>query len=264
MQKYLFLIFTLLVFACKKNEVDTPLAKVNQFPKLITISDTDGVVPIYQIKYYYNDSNRIDSIRIANLVYEFDYTTFNNNSKIIITQNDNPYALGGILAYDNEFFNLTSFTQFNSITDSAIRKFEYDSINRLKIFDCKQYSELFDFTLLQTYKKDTVFVHIDCQPFLFSLNDTMINTRNDMSKGLPYLLLTKIRNTKSVVAEDLLSALPLSSFTNKLPSKIIRNNIQIDYTYEYDEKERVNKVILNKKNRATSVIETTTTIKIFY
>jgi len=271
MQKYLFLIFTLLVFACKKNEVDTPLAKVNQFPKLITILDVDvhsnNESLIYKINYFYNDSNRIDSVVIMTntdkYTYKFNYSQFASNSTILLnyTNTSLPYS---VLNYDGVYFNLNAYRNINGL-DTTVRAFQYDSINRLQRFSFNNHNSILDYNIIQTYKRDTVFTNTQMPFSSCSSTDTMLNITIEMSKTLPYLLLTKSYNScTSIINADIFTALPLSSFSNKLPKKIINNNTQVDYAHSFDASNRLIKTDINTKNRATNVVTLKNKILIAY
>ena len=263
------LLIPFFLFACKKNENTTPLAKVNQSPSKITLYNVDvnnGIESLlYNFNLFYNINNRIDSIRNSSKTYVFDYAMFAGSSKIILNYYSSvlPYD---ILTYDNVFYNLISYKKVFGINDTSESNFLYDSINRLKRYEYTYNNSVNDFIITQTYKKDTVFVHNELPNSSCISDDTIKNSSIDMSKTLPYLLFTKIYNSCSavVISSDVMSALPLTSFTNKLPLKIISNNFQADYSYTYDIYERVIVVDVTVKNRAFNTITSKNRIKIAY
>lgn len=263
------LLIPFFLFACKKKENTTPLAKVNQNPAKIALYDVDvnnGIEILqYDFKLFYNSNNRIDSVRNLSQTYVFDYAQFAGSSKITLNYNSSvlPYD---ILTYDNIFYNLISYKKVFGVNDTSNSYFQYDSINRLKRYEYSYNNSLNDFMITQTYKKDTVFVHNELPNSSCISDDTIKNSPIDMSKNLPYLLLTKIYNSCSAVSINsaLLSALPLSSFTNKLPLKIISNNIRADYSYTYDVFERLITVDVSVENRALNTITYKKRIKIEY
>jgi hypothetical protein len=270
MRKYIFIIFSAFLFACKEKEIITPLAKVNQFPKSITFLDVDVHSNIesliFKINYFYNDSNRIDSVIIMTntdkYIDKFNYSQFASNSTILLnyTNTSLPYS---VLNYDGVYFNLNAYRNINGLV-TTVRAFQYDSINRLQRFSFDNNSTN-DFVLTQTYKRDTVFAHIILPFSSCSSTDTMLNTTIEMSKTLPYLLLTKSYNScTTIINADIFTALPLSSFSNKLPKKIINNNTQVDYIHSFDVSNRLTETDINTKNRATNVITLKNKILIAY
>jgi hypothetical protein len=268
MKKWLLLI-PLFLFACKKKEDNPPLAKVNQSPSKITLYNVDVNNELETLRFnfnlFYNSINRIDSIRNSSQTYIFDYALFAASSKIKLNYNSSvlPYD---ILTYDNVFYNLISYKKVFGINDTSESNFLYDSINRLKRYEYTYNNSVNDFIITQTYKKDTVFVHNELPNSSCVSDDTIKNSTIDMSKTLPYLLFTKLYNSCStaVISADVLSALPLTSFTNKLPLKIISNNIQADYSYTYDIYERVIVADVSVKNRALNTITSKNRIKLAY
>lgn len=270
MLKYFIIIFSTLIIACKKYDSDTPLVKVNQQPKSISFLsvdvNTDVESLIFKFSYFYNDSNRIDSVIVNTntdkYTYKFNYAQFASNSTIILNYKNAslPYS---ILNYDGVYFNLNTYKNINGL-DTTVRAFQYDSINRLQRFSFDSNSTN-NFVITQTYKRDTVFNHI-VSPFLScSSIDTMLNTTIEMSKTLPYLLLTKSYNScTSIINADIFTALPLSSFSNKLPKKIMNNNTQVDYIHSFDASNRLIETDINTKNRAANVVTLKNKVLIAY
>lgn len=267
MQKWLFIICVFL-FACKKIDNKIPIINQNQKPLIISINDVDVITNAatlrFNINYFYNDSDRIDSVKIANDVYSFDYTELTNNYKVLL-KNNNVQFSNDIIKYENAYYNLIEHQRIFNVNDTSKSFFQYDSVNRIKQFDYTYNNSLQDFFITQTYKRDTVFVHTEFLNAACISNDTIKNTSYDMSKNLPYLLLTKTFNScGEILRQDILSALPLSSYTNKLPSKIISNNNQVDYTYTFDNNDRLTQADIVTKNRATNLSIAKVSITISY
>lgn len=267
MQKYLVIICVFL-FACKKKDNEIPLIKQNQKPLIISINDVDvntnTAILRFNINYFYNDSDRIDSVRIANDVYLFDYSTFTSNHKILL-KNNNAQFPNDVITYENAYYSLIAHQRIFNINDTSKSSFQYDNVNKIKRFEYAYNNSLQDFFITQTYNRDTVFVHTEFINTACISNDTIKNSSYDMSKNLPYLLFTKIFNScDEILRQDILSALPLSSYTNKLPIKIISNNNQVDYTYTFDNSDRLTQADITTKNRTTNLLISKIVIKVSY
>jgi len=266
--KKLLILIPIFLFACKKKDEGTPLIFINQYPVSIAYYDVDvntnAETLRFQINYYYNDNNRFDSIRIENTTYKFDYSQLANNGKVKLAYNNLSLPYDEI-TYDNTYYNLNSYTQVFGANDTSKNAFQYDSINRIRHFAHAYNNSMNDFVLTQTYKKDTVFVHTDFFNNACISNDTIKNTTTDMSKNLPYLLFTKSDNAcGNIIFQNILSAIPLSSFINKLPSKIINNNTQSDFTFVFDNTDRLSEANIAVKNRTTNIISKKFKIKVSY
>lgn len=267
MQKW-FILICVFLFACKKKDIEIPLIKQNQKPIIISIYDVEVNTNVetlrFSINYFYNDSDRIDSVRIANDVYAFDYSTFTSNNKVVLKNNNGALPID-VITYENIYYSLITHQRIFNVNDTSKSKFQYDSINRIKRFDYTYNNSANDFFITQTYKRDTVFVHTEFVNAACVSNDTIKNSTYDMSKILPYLLFTKLYNScGEIVHQDILSAMSLTSYTNKLPSKIISNNNQVDYTYTFDSNDRLAQADMITKNRTTNLVNAKVSIKISY
>lgn len=267
MKKCLFLI-SLFLFACKKNDTYSPIVSANQFPITIDIYNVDVSTNVASldvgIRYFYNTNNRIDSIKILNQTYQFDYTELSANGKVLVNTSGST-SHNELLTYDNSFYNLTSYMQMFGVNDTSKTTFQFDSISRLKRFEYRYNNSTNDFIITQTYKKDSVFVYHEFFNSSCVSNDTIKNSTQDMSKTLPYLLFTRTNNDCGIVLfQNALSALPLSSFTYKLPQKVISNNKQVDYTYQFDDNERLVQSDVVTKQRSTNTIIAKKRIKVSY
>lgn len=258
MKKWLFL-FSILAFACKKKEESNPLINISQYPKTIAYYNVDIATNAqtlrYNINYFYSSNNRFDSINITNTHYKFDYTQFANFSKIKLDYS-NGGAIYDEILYDGQYYNLMSYNQILGVNDTARYNFAYDSISRFKSISYAYNNSIDNFASTQTYKKDSVFVYSNFINRACYTTDTIKNSTLDMSKTLPYLLFVKQENNcSSYNLQNILSALPLSSFTNKLPSKIISNNTQTDFSYQFDATQRLTQadIIIMQRDNNTIV-----------
>jgi hypothetical protein len=264
MKKWLFL-FSVLAFACKKKEESNPLINVSQYPKTIAYYNVDVSTNAqtlrYNINYFYSSNNRFDSIRIANTLYSFNYSQFATAATIRLDY-DTYYDE---IVYDNQYYNLIAYKQILGNNDTSKYNFAYDSISRFKSISYAHNNSLDNFASTQTYKKDSVFVYSNFINRACYTTDTIKNATLDMSKTLPYLLFVKQENNcSSYNLQNILSALPLSSFTNKLPSKIISNNTQTDFSYQFDATQRLTQADIIIKQRDNNTIVSKRRIIISY
>ena len=254
------------LFACKKKEDKMPLINANQYPKEIAFYTVDASNSTenfdFKMNYFYDNNNRFDSIKIVNTTYKFDYSQLSINGKVSLTNSD-VSPIYDVITYDNVFYNLTSQVRSVLANDTVKRMLQYDSINRFRSYFLDNGLMSSSFTC--TYKRDTVFVHSQASDLSCISNDTMFNSSVVMSKNLPFLVLTKSYNTcGGLIGSDILSALPLSSYNNKLPSKIISNDSQQNFIYSYDDNDRLIQIDISYKSRATNVVSAKIRTKISY
>ncbi len=242
------------------------MINVNQYPKEIafyTVGISDSFENLdFKINYFYDNNNRFDSIKIVNTTYKFDYSQLLTNGNVLLTNSD-VSAIYDVITYDNVFYNLTSQVRSVVANDTVKRILKYDSINRFRSYFLDDGLMSSSFTC--SYKRDTVFVRSQASDLSCISNDTMFNSSVVMSKTLPFLVLTKSYNTcGGLIGSDVLSALPLSSYNNKLPSRIISNDFQQNFIYSFDDNDRLIQIDISYKSRTTNVVSAKIRTKISY
>lgn len=253
MQKYIWLVivFTL---ACKKNDRDIRITTSKQ-PKKIEVFEvnvsTSAETPLHSIYYFFNDSTeKFDSIRMDDFLYVYDYSRLAAENKILFNYS------GSSSPYQEIKFDASSYTlqyyqeNLPSPGVPSIYTFQYDTTNRIKSYAYTGATGTDNYTKVFNLKSDSIFIQTNRLSDVCQSIDTLVNGLYSLHPALPYLLL--FRSVPSCNAElfNILTALPVSNYTNKLPSKIINGNLEIIYAYTGDTKGRLAEVAITHMQRA--------------
>ncbi len=256
MQKYLFLI-PFFLFACKKND-DVNRISIPQQPAKIVVYAIDTATDVqtlqHETDYFYNTvTKRFDSIIIDGNVNRFNYSKLTSEYKVLLNYTDSASTHQEIL-FDANFYSLTSYKEIPSSGSSAVSTLQYDIYKRITGFLYTNSPATNNFSKTYTYKNDSIFVLTNRPSDACTTNDTIINTFYDMSIALPYLLFTNLNNTCSTIGLNILRAVPVSNYTNKLPFRILNETTQTDFTYTGDSKSRLVEALLVTKMKSNNVI----------
>ncbi len=255
MRKYIWLVF-IFILACKKNDRDIRISTSKQ-PKKIEVVEvnvsTSAETLLHSIYYSYNDSTeKFDSIRVDDFLYVYDYSRLAVENKILFNYSDSsaPYQE---IKFDASSYTLQYYREnFPSPGVPSIYTFQYDTTNRIKSYSYAGASGTDNYTKIFNLKSDSIFIHTDRPSDGCQSTDTLVNGLYSLHPALPYLLLFRGAQTCNTALFNILTALPVSNYTNKLPAKIINGNSETVYIYTGDTKGRLSEVALIRKQRATN------------
>ncbi|MBK9330346.1 MAG: hypothetical protein IPM95_13850 [Sphingobacteriales bacterium] len=252
MRKYTWLIF-IFILACKKNDGDIRISTSKQ-PKKIQIfevnTSSSAETLLHSIFYFYNDStNKFDSIRVDDFLYVYDYSRLATENKILFNYSGSsaPYQE---IKLDTVKYTLQYYQEnFPSPGFPSTYTFQFDTATRIASYNYAGTPDADNYTKEFHLKSDSIFIHTNHPSDGCQSTDTLINGLYSLHSVLPYLLL--LRGTHSCNPElfNILTALPVSNYTNKLPAKIVNGNSEIVYVYTGDTKGRLSEVSFIQKRR---------------
>jgi len=255
MQKYICLVFVL-ILACKKNDRDIRITTSKQ-PQKIEVFEinntTSAETLLHSIHYFYNDSTeKFDSIRVDDYLYVYDYTRLVAENIILFNYN------GSSAPYQEMKFDAVKYTlqyyqeNFPSPGIPSTYTFQFDTTNRIKSYSYAGMSVAENYSKEFSLKSDSIFIRTNRPSDACQSTDTVVNGLYSLHPALPYLLLFRGAHSCNEELFNILIALPVSNYTNKLPARIINGNSEIVYAYSGDTKGRLAEVSFTKKRRDTN------------
>lgn len=266
MKKLLYLL-ALLAFACEKVEQD-PRVNIRQQPLKIEIFSVDtasgATTLMHVINYFYNnDSKRFDSIEVEGVMYRFNYDELDTSNKVLLNYNT-PTTPHDEIIFETNFFSLTNYNQISASGDTNKSILEYDTNKRITTLSYREHLVIGDFTQTFLYKNDSLFITTDRPSDACITKDTVLQTVKDMSTFLPYLMLVNVNGNCGSETMNILKAMSISNYTNKLPYKIWNNLYEHTYTYKGDSKLRLGEVSIVTKRRTSNSINQIKKVVITY
>lgn len=259
-KRFFFLpVFGLLFFISCKKEQGTPRITIRQQPSKIavfTIDTSTGAPSLqYEIKYFYNDSiRRFDSIDIAGAMYRFNYSKFSSEKKMLLNYRDSLNEFASI-NFDVNFYSMSSYQELqNNSTVLKTYNLQYDSYKKITGFGLVSNTSSENYTKTFTVKNDTTFIRTLKPASTCDNTDTLINTFVDMGTNLPYLLFFDITKDCSALENNILKALPVSNYINKLPFNITNANFISSFNYYGDAELRLKDALITVRERSTNKI----------
>ncbi len=267
MSKWIYLLIVVVVFDCKKN-TEEPRINIRQQPSKIEIFSVDtssGVTTLQSsIHYFYNDTtNRFDSVQVAGKIYRFDYAALTSNHKVLINYTTPDVAHDEII-FNTDFYALTNYNQILAVGDTNTNVLQFDAYKRITNFSFKEKNTVGNFSQNFLYKNDSIFITTN-KPFDNCIQkDTIMNTAKDMSTHLPYLLFVNPQNNCGADSFNLMKAMSISNYMNKLPYKIWNEIYESSYIYKGDSKQRLSEVTIITRLRVDNTTYKKTKIVVTY